>query len=82
MSVPLGVSTVVGTYVRKNDKTAFNQDAQQMSLAYMYAFSKRTDIYTSVAAIRNKNGAAYTEGNSEEAGTGDKQFTVGLRHRF
>ncbi|MFZ3285485.1 MAG: porin [Telluria sp.] len=82
VSVPLGVSTVVGTYVRKNDKTAFNQDAQQMSLAYMYAFSKRTDIYTSVAAIRNKNGAAYTEGNSEEVGTGDKQFTVGLRHRF
>jgi predicted porin len=81
-SVPLGASTVVGTYVRKNDKTAFNQDAQQFALAYMYAFSKRTDVYTSYAVIRNKNGAAYTEGNSEEPGTGDKQFTVGLRHRF
>jgi predicted porin len=48
----------------------------------MYAFSKRTDIYTSVAVIRNLNGAAYTEGNSEEPGTGNKQFAVGLRHRF
>jgi predicted porin len=81
-SVPLGASTVVATYVRKDDKTAFNQDARQFALAYMYAFSKRTDIYTSYALIRNKNGAAYTEGNSEEPGTGDKQFTVGLRHRF
>jgi predicted porin len=81
-SVPLGASTVVATYVRKDDKTAFNQDAQQFALAYMYAFSKRTDVYASYALIRNKNGAAYTEGNSEEPGTGDKQFTVGLRHRF
>ena len=81
-SVPMGASTFVATYIRLDDKTAFNQDAQQYALAYMYAFSKRTDVYTSVAAIRNHNGAAYTEGNSEEPGTGNKQFTVGLRHRF
>jgi predicted porin len=48
----------------------------------MYAFSKRSDVYTSYGAIRNRNGAAYTEGNSEEPGTGNRQFTVGLRHRF
>ncbi|MES2756680.1 MAG: porin [Pseudomonadota bacterium] len=82
VSVPFGASTVVSTYVRKDDRTAFNQDAQQYALAYMYAFSKRSDVYTSYAVIRNHNGAAYTEGNSEEPGTGDKQFTVGLRHRF
>ena len=82
VSVPLGAGTALATWIRKDDKTAFNQDAHQMALAYLYAFSKRTDLYTSYALIRNKNGAAYTEGNSEEAGTGDKQFTLGLRHRF
>ncbi|MBJ7311472.1 porin [Rugamonas sp. CCM 8940] len=82
LSVPLGASTVVASYVRKNDKTALNQDAQQFALAYMYALSKRTDVYTSYALIRNQNGAAYTEGNSEEPGSGNKQFTAGLRHRF
>lgn len=82
VAVPFGPSTVVGSYVRKNDKTVNNQDAQQFGVAYMYAFSKRTDLYTSYAVIRNRNGAAYTEGNSEEPGTGNKQFTVGLRHRF
>ncbi|MBA5638629.1 porin [Duganella sp. LX20W] len=82
VSAPFGVSTVVATYIRKDDRSAFNQDAQQYALAYMYALSKRTDLYTSYALIRNHNGAAYTEGNSEEPGTGNKQFTVGLRHRF
>lgn len=82
VTAPVGASTFVATYVRKNDRTRFNQDAQQYALAYMYAFSKRTDIYTSYALIRNHNGAGYTEGNSEEPGIGDRQFTVGLRHRF
>lgn len=81
-SVPWGASTVVASHVRKDDRTRFDQDAQQLGLAYMYAFSKRSDVYTSFARIRNRNGAAYTEGNSEEAGTGDRQFTLGLRHRF
>lgn len=81
-SVPFGLSTVVATYVRKDDKTVRNQDAQQLGVAYVYAFSKRTDVYTSYALIRNRNGASYTEGNSEEPGTGNRQFTTGLRHRF
>ncbi|MET3133675.1 putative porin [Oxalobacteraceae bacterium GrIS 1.11] len=81
-ALPLGASTIVATYVRKDDRSAANQDAQQIALAYMYAFSRRSDVYTSYALIRNQNGAAYTQGNSEEPGTGNRQFTVGLRHRF
>jgi predicted porin len=82
VSVPFGASTVVASFVHKDDKMVRNQDAQQLGVAYMYAFSKRTDIYTSYALIRNHNGASYTEGNSEEPGTGSRQFTAGLRHRF
>ncbi|WP_317205853.1 porin [Janthinobacterium sp.] len=82
LTVPFGASTLIATYGRKDDKTALDQDAQQVALAYLYALSKRTDVYSSYALIRNHNGAAYTEGNSEEPGTGNKQFTLGLRHRF
>jgi len=82
VSVPFGPHTVVATIINKDDRTALDQDAQQYALAYMYAFSKRTDIYTSYARIRNHRGAGYTEGNSEEPGLGDRQITVGLRHRF
>jgi predicted porin len=81
-SVPFGASTVVLTCVHASDRTVHDQDATQLGVAYMYAFSKRSDLYTSYGAIHNRNGAAYTEGNSEEPGTGNRQFTVGLRHRF
>lgn len=81
-SVPLGVSTVVLTYVRMDDRGVLDQDARQLGAAYMVAFSKRSDVYASYSVIRNRNGAAYTEGNSEEPGTGNRQFAVGLRHRF
>jgi predicted porin len=81
-ALPFGPHTLVASYVRMDDRTVHNQDAQQLGMAYMYAFSKRSDVYTSYAAIHNHNGAAYTEGNSEEPGTGNRQFTVGLRHRF
>ena len=81
-SMPFGASTVVLTYVRADDRTLRNQDAQQLGAAYMYAFSKRSDVYASYGVIHNHNGAAYTEGNSEEPGTGNRQFAVGLRHRF
>jgi predicted porin len=82
VSVPLGAATLVATHVRKDDRTAFNQDAQQSAVAYLYALSKRSDLYTSYALIRNHNGAGYTAGNSTEPGTGNRQFTAGLRHRF
>jgi predicted porin len=81
-TLPFGASTIVLTYVMADDRTVHNQDARQMGGAYMVAFSKRSDIYTSYGVIRNRNGAAYTEGNSEEPGTGNRQFAVGLRHRF
>jgi predicted porin len=81
-SAPFGASTVVLTYVRADDRTLHNQDAQQLGAAYMYAFSKRSDVYASYGVIHNHNGAAYTEGNSEEPGTGNRQLAMGLRHRF
>ena len=81
-ALPFGASTVVLTYVRMDDRTVHNQDAQQLGAAYMYAFSKRSDVYASYGVIHNHNGAAYTEGNSEEPGTGNRQIAMGLRHRF
>jgi predicted porin len=81
-SLPLGASTFVVTCVHADDRTVHDQDATQLGVAYMYAFSKRSDVYASYGAIRNRNGAAYTEGNSEEPGLGNRQFAMGLRHRF
>jgi predicted porin len=81
-SLPFGASTVVLSAVHANDRTVHDQDATQLGVAYMVAFSKRSDVYASYGTIRNRNGAAYTEGNSEEPGLGNRQFALGLRHRF
>lgn len=82
VAVPFGASTVLASYVRKDDKTRFNQDAHQFGIGYTYALSKRTDIYAAYARITNKNGAGYIAGNGTEVGSGDAAFNLGVRHAF
>lgn len=82
VSVPMGPHTLLASYIRKNDRTALNQDATQLAVGYRYALSKRTDVYTAYSRIDNKNGAGYTVGSSIEGGSGDGAFNVGIRHAF
>lgn len=83
VSVPVApAGTVLASYTRKNDKTANNQDADQWAVGYLYSLSKRTSAYVAYAKIKNKNGAGYTVGNNNEAGSGNKAFNVGVRHSF
>nr|WP_088710268.1 porin [Noviherbaspirillum denitrificans] len=82
VSVPVASGTIMASYVRKDDRTAANQDANQVGIGYVHDLSKRTALYTSYARIDNKNGAAYTVGSAIEAGSGNRAFNVGVRHRF
>lgn len=82
VTVPFGAHTVLASYIRKNDKTAANQDASQWAAGYRYAMSKRTDLYVMYARIDNKNNAGYTVGSSIEAGSGDAAWNLGMRHSF
>ena len=82
-TVPVGpAGTVMASFIRTNDKTAANADADQWAVGYSYALSKRTSTYASYAKIKNKNSAGYTVGNNSNVGTGDKAFNVGVRHSF
>lgn len=81
-TIPFGNNKILTSYIRKDDKTAKNQDASQLSIAYVHSLSKRTDLYASYAKIDNKNGAGYTVGSAIEAGSGDKALQVGVRHSF
>jgi GBP family porin len=81
--VPVGAAgTLIASYIRKNDKTAPDQDAAQYAVGYNYALSKRTIAYASYGMISNKNGAGYTVGNNSDAGTGDRATNIGVRHTF
>ncbi|EGF33656.1 putative porin [Oxalobacteraceae bacterium IMCC9480] len=82
VTVPFGASAVMASYVRRNDKSSLNQDAKQYAVGYTYALSKRTNLYSAYARIKNDNGLNYTVGDATSSGTGDKAFNVGIRHKF
>ncbi|HEX7647274.1 MAG TPA: porin, partial [Noviherbaspirillum sp.] len=82
VSVPVASGTIMASYIKKDDRTIAHQDASQIGVGYVHDLSKRTALYTSYARIDNKNGAPYTVGSAIEAGSGDRAFNVGIRHRF
>lgn len=82
VTVPFGASSVFASYVRKDDRSAANQDANQFAVGYTYSLSKRTNVYASYARISNDNGAAYTVGDASNGYAGDKGLAVGIRHKF
>jgi predicted porin len=82
VSVPFGASKVLVSYINKNDKSAANQDANQIAIGYTYDLSKRTTLYTSYSRINNKNGATYLVGDATGTGSGDKGFAAGIAHKF
>lgn len=79
---PLGATTLLASYVRKDDRDAANRDAQQLAIGATYALSKRKQGYLAYAHIRNRNDAAYMVGNATEAGSGNRAFNIGMRHAF
>lgn len=81
-TMPLGRGTLIASHIDKDDRTFYDQDAQQDAIAYVHPLSPRTSVYTAYAKIRNQNGAGYTVGNNAEAGGGDSAFNLGFRHAF
>jgi predicted porin len=58
MSVALGASTLMGSYIRKDERDSAGRDADQLAVGLCYAISKGTDVVASYARTRYKNGAA------------------------
>jgi hypothetical protein len=86
LTIPFGVSKIMASYIRKDDRTAANRDADQLAVGYNYTLSKRTDLYVSHARISNDaalgTAGFYTVGNGSDTGSGDKAFNFGVRHTF
>jgi len=59
VTVPFGANRLVASYIRKNDKLVANKDADQVGIGYIYALSKRTDIYTATRTSTTRT-APYT----------------------
>ncbi|WP_036167753.1 porin [Massilia sp. 9096] len=79
---PVGPGILMFSVQRKDDRTSFNQDANEWGIGYLYALSKRTGLYAAYAHINNKNGAGYTVDNNTDAGTGNTGYNLGIRQTF
>lgn len=82
VSAPIGAGTILASYIRKNDRTTLEQDADQIAVGYVHNLSKRTNVYTSFARISNDNDAGYTVGSAIESGETTKAFNIGVQHKF
>jgi len=81
-TIPFGASTIIASVINKKDQTALAQNARQYALGYTYNLSAQTNLYTTIAHIVNQNGAGYTVGNSNTAGSGSSAYVVGVRVKF
>ncbi|QNA99441.1 porin [Massilia sp. Se16.2.3] len=83
LAVPVSQrTTLLTSYIQKDDRDLANQDANQMAIGASHAVSRRTDFYAAYSHIRNRNGAGYTVGNASSRGNGNSAFNVGMRHAF
>jgi predicted porin len=81
-AAPLAGGSLLGSLMRKDDKTALDQDAHAWGLGYLYPLSKRTTVYSAYARISNRHGAGYTVANNSDAGSGNSALNLGVRHAF
>lgn len=83
LAVPLGQgTTLLASYICKDDRDLANQDARQVAFGASHAVSRRTDFYAAYSRIQNRNGAGYTVGNAGARGSGNAAINVGMRHAF
>jgi predicted porin len=81
-SVVSGAHKLLASYIDHRDDTAARRNAHQIALAYLYALSARTDLYTAYGHIVNRNGAGFKVGNATGAGSGNTGLNLGMRHVF
>lgn len=79
VSVPLGAGKLMASYIRKDDRIRANADASQAAIGYLYALSKRTDLYTSYSHINNDSASSI---RVPTAGNSDRLLNAGISHKF
>lgn len=82
LAVPLRHTTLLASFVRKNDRDLANRDADQFALGATYTISRRTDFYAAYSVVRLRSGPGYMAGNQVAPTSGWSAVNVGMRHSF
>lgn len=79
LAVPLGHTTFLASFIRRDDRDQANRDANQFSLGASYSLSRRTDFYAAYSRIQSTStaGIALTA-----PGAVTSAVNVGMRHAF
>lgn len=74
-----GPNTFMISYTDDKNKTKANADATRIALGYTYDLSKRTNLYASLANVKNDSTVKVM---ADKAGATAKLFNFGIRHKF
>jgi predicted porin len=80
LALPMGKTTLLASFIRKDDRDLANRDIDQFAFGATYAISRRTDFYSAYSLIRPRTGPAYMSG-ALGSGKGSA-LNLGMRHSF
>ncbi|MCM2253571.1 MAG: porin [Ramlibacter sp.] len=81
--VPVGAGEIRASYSTYKVDAAGNPKTNKLALGYVHNLSKRTALYTTVARVKNKGGAAQAlAGSAVNPNSSSTGFDLGIRHSF
>jgi predicted porin len=75
-------TTLLTSFVRKNDRDLANRDADQFAFGATYAKSRRTDYYAALSHTRMRHGGSELAGIPMLTRGGSSALNLGMRHAF
>lgn len=82
MALPMGQTTLLASFVRKNDRDLANRDADQLAFGATYTLSRRTDFYAAWTHTQLRSGPGYLAGSPVAPLRGSAAMNMGMRHAF
>ncbi|MES2320343.1 MAG: porin [Pseudomonadota bacterium] len=82
VAVPMGRTTLLASFIRKNDRDLANRDSDQFAFGGTYTISRRTDVYAAYSLIQPRSGPGYMAGTPILASKGFSALNLGMRHSF
>lgn len=79
VAVPINhATTLLASYIRKNDRDPANRDARQIAIGATYAVSRKLDFYAAYSHIRQQSGLQ----NASVRSGGGGAVNLGMRRAF
>ncbi len=82
IAIPYGRTTLLASFIRKNDRDLSNRDTRQVAFGASHAISRKTDFYAAISHTTNLGGAGIAIGRRNGAGAGVSAISLGMRHSF